>query len=137
MDIEFSLVVPTYKERDNIDKLVTDTHNALAPSGISYELIIVDDNSPDGTAERARELAMDFPVVVHPGYPEGNQPLGFHHAQQDVLPAVNFLFGDVGNNRFGYFLNGLDEFRLVPVPGGNLLHKGINFVFIISHMINF
>jgi len=65
MDIEFSLVVPTYKERDNIDKLVTDTHNALAPSGISYELIIVDDNSPDGTAERARELALDFPVVVH------------------------------------------------------------------------
>lgn len=65
MDIEFSLVVPTYKERDNIDKLVTDTHNALAPAGISYELIIVDDNSPDGTADRARELAMDFPVVVH------------------------------------------------------------------------
>ena len=28
-------------------------------------MIIVDDNSPDGTAERARELAMDFPVVVH------------------------------------------------------------------------
>jgi dolichol-phosphate mannosyltransferase len=63
MDIEFSLVVPTYKERDNLDKLVTDTHKALA--GISYELIIVDDNSPDGTAERARELALDFPVVVH------------------------------------------------------------------------
>ncbi|MFA5505324.1 MAG: polyprenol monophosphomannose synthase [Vulcanimicrobiota bacterium] len=65
MGVEFSLVVPTYKERDNIDKLVSDTHKALAPSGISYELIIVDDNSPDGTAERARELAKDFPVVVH------------------------------------------------------------------------
>jgi dolichol-phosphate mannosyltransferase len=65
MDIEFSLVVPTYKERDNIDKLVIDTHKALATAGISYELIIVDDNSPDGTAERARELALDFPVVVH------------------------------------------------------------------------
>lgn len=65
MDIEFSLVIPTYNERDNIDKLVSDTHKALAPSGISYELIIVDDNSPDGTADRARELAKDFPVVVH------------------------------------------------------------------------
>ena len=35
MNIEFSLVVPTYKERDNIDKLVTDTHtskpNLLGP----------------------------------------------------------------------------------------------------------
>lgn len=65
MKIDFSLVVPTYKERGNIDHLIKSTHEALEPAGISYELIIVDDNSPDGTADRARELAQDYPVVVH------------------------------------------------------------------------
>jgi dolichol-phosphate mannosyltransferase len=64
-DIQFSLVVPSYNERGNIDKLVTDIHRAFEPSDISYELILVDDNSPDGTADRARELAEDYPVVVH------------------------------------------------------------------------
>lgn len=63
--IQLSLVVPTYNERDNIDRLITSVAEAMGPSGISYELIIVDDNSPDRTADRARELSLDFPVVVH------------------------------------------------------------------------
>lgn len=62
MSVQFSLVVPTYNERANIDGLVRDIHEAMA--GFSYELIVVDDNSPDGTADRARELSQDFPVVV-------------------------------------------------------------------------
>ncbi len=64
-DVQFSLVVPSYNERGNIDKLVHDVHKALLPTQIPYELILVDDNSPDGTADRARELSQDFPVVVH------------------------------------------------------------------------
>ncbi len=62
MSVQFSLVVPTYNERANIDGLVRDIHEAMA--GFSYELIVVDDNSPDGTADRARELSQDFPLVV-------------------------------------------------------------------------
>lgn len=62
MDIEFSLVVPTYNERDNIDGLVQDIHAVM--SDHKYELIVVDDNSPDGTADRARELSQEYPVVV-------------------------------------------------------------------------
>lgn len=93
MEIEFSLVVPTYNERGNIDKLITETHRAMEPSGISYELIIVDDNSPDGTAERARELSEKYPVVVHQR--AGKLGLatavmeGWERAQGDVIGVMD------------------------------------------------
>jgi len=54
-------VVPTFKERDNVPKLFSKLDAAL--SGISWEVIFVDDNSPDGTWEVARQLAQTDPRV--------------------------------------------------------------------------
>lgn len=56
-----SLVVPTYNERQNIEKLVERAGQTLAATGEPYELIIVDDNSPDGTAGEVRRLQADRP----------------------------------------------------------------------------
>lgn len=59
------VVVPTYDERANIDELVART---LAVPGV--DLLVVDDASPDGTGERADELAADEPrmrVLHRPG----------------------------------------------------------------------
>lgn len=56
-----SLVVPTYKERLNISELVERTGKALAACSDNYELIIVDDDSPDGTGEEVRRLQGDRP----------------------------------------------------------------------------
>jgi dolichol-phosphate mannosyltransferase len=53
--IELGVVVPTFNERENIPVLVLALHKALA--AIQWELIFVDDNSPDGTAEYIRRLA--------------------------------------------------------------------------------
>jgi dolichol-phosphate mannosyltransferase len=52
---EISIVVPTFNESENIHRL----HGRLvqALQGTSWELIVVDDDSPDGTADLARELA--------------------------------------------------------------------------------
>jgi dolichol-phosphate mannosyltransferase len=50
-----SVVVPTYNESENIDTLLARLHAALA--GIAWEIIFVDDDSPDGTAARIRERA--------------------------------------------------------------------------------
>jgi dolichol-phosphate mannosyltransferase len=50
-----SVVVPTYNEIENIDALLARLHTALA--GIAWEIIFVDDDSPDGTAARIRERA--------------------------------------------------------------------------------
>jgi dolichol-phosphate mannosyltransferase len=51
---ELSVVVPTFKERDNIPLLVGKLANALV--GVDWEVIFVDDNSPDGTAAAARAI---------------------------------------------------------------------------------
>lgn len=51
-----SLVVPTYNERGNVNALVERAGAALASTKEPFELIIVDDNSPDGTADAVRAL---------------------------------------------------------------------------------
>ena len=56
--LKFSLVVPTRNERHNLADLIRLLKPAMASEvGESYEIIVVDDNSPDGTWEVAAELA--------------------------------------------------------------------------------
>lgn len=50
-----TVVIPTFNERDNVAPLVDALDVALA--GIAWEVVFVDDNSRDGTAARALELA--------------------------------------------------------------------------------
>ena len=60
--VELSLIAPTYNEKENITPLVERVHKAL--SKYSYELIVVDDNSPDGTSELAKSLSSKYPLKV-------------------------------------------------------------------------
>jgi dolichol-phosphate mannosyltransferase len=53
--LELAVVVPTFNEKANVATLVARLDQALA--GRRWEAIFVDDDSPDGTAEAARELA--------------------------------------------------------------------------------
>ena len=59
-----SVVIPTFKEADSIQDVIRRSGTALAESGEEYELIVVDDNSGDGTAELAEELGSEFHVRV-------------------------------------------------------------------------
>lgn len=61
-NIELSLIAPTYNERENLVPLVETVHKVLAQ--YHYELVIVDDNSPDGTADLARSLSTQYPLKV-------------------------------------------------------------------------
>jgi len=56
------LVVPTYKERDNITPLVQRIHHAL--SATNYRVLFVDDDSSDGTKELVFALAKKYPVDI-------------------------------------------------------------------------
>ena len=57
-----SVVIPTYNEAQNIEELIRRLGEALDPTlGPEYELILVDDNSPDRTWEVAQRLAVDNP----------------------------------------------------------------------------
>jgi dolichol-phosphate mannosyltransferase len=52
-----SIIVPTYNERDRLPELVSTIFAAYAAEGLDGEIVIVDDNSPDGTGALADELA--------------------------------------------------------------------------------
>ncbi len=58
---QLSIVLPTFKERDNVRELVRRLDAAL--KGIAWEAIFVDDNSPDGTAAEAKAVAVHDPRV--------------------------------------------------------------------------
>ncbi|HWU56742.1 MAG TPA: glycosyltransferase family 2 protein [Rhizomicrobium sp.] len=58
---ELSVVAPTFKERGNVAELVRRLDASLA--GIAWEIIFVDDNSPDGTADAVKEIARHDPRV--------------------------------------------------------------------------
>ena len=57
--VKLSLISPTYNEAGNISRLVEEVGNCL--TGVDYEIIICDDNSPDETWQVAEDLARTNP----------------------------------------------------------------------------
>ncbi|MFP4099538.1 glycosyltransferase [Coleofasciculus sp.] len=62
--LQFSLIIPTYKEAKNIPQIVEQLSRLLdSQLAGDYELIVVDDNSPDDTWKVAQELTADYPQL--------------------------------------------------------------------------
>ncbi len=62
-----TIIIPTYNEAENLPKLVS----ALFSLNLDLHLLIVDDNSPDGTGEIADALSADYPDKVEVLHREG------------------------------------------------------------------
>jgi dolichol-phosphate mannosyltransferase len=61
--VTFSLVIPTYNERMNLPRLIPMLVEALDQAGYKFEIIIVDDDSPDETWKLAEEMAREEPRI--------------------------------------------------------------------------
>jgi dolichol-phosphate mannosyltransferase len=60
------VIIPTYKERENIEAIV----KAISSQTIHFDILIIDDNSPDGTADIVKEMMKSFPnlfLIERPG----------------------------------------------------------------------
>ena len=66
------VVLPTYNERENIEPIVT----AILGQAADFEVLVVDDNSPDGTGEIADRLAATHPKRIHVIHRAGKRGLG-------------------------------------------------------------
>jgi dolichol-phosphate mannosyltransferase len=62
--IHLSVIVPTFREAKNIEEMVRRLTQLLDPAFPGkYEIIVVDDNSPDGTWELAQQLTAGYPSL--------------------------------------------------------------------------
>ena len=92
-----SVVLSTYNERENLSKLVPVIETILAKNGISGEIIVVDDNSPDGTSDVARELGKRYgnvrllwrPGKMGPGSAHAD---GYKFAEGEIVVGMDTDF---------------------------------------------
>jgi glycosyltransferase involved in cell wall biosynthesis len=75
VDLKAMMIVPTYNEKENVESLVGEILDLPVP----VEIIIVDDNSPDGTGEIADQLAAAHAGRVHVIHRPGKLGLGTAH----------------------------------------------------------
>jgi dolichol-phosphate mannosyltransferase len=66
--VDLSVVIPVLNERENVERLLPRTARVLEQIGCSYELVVVDGGSRDGTAEAARAAGARVLVQRLPGY---------------------------------------------------------------------
>ncbi len=61
--LKFSIVIPTYKEAGGIERLIVTLSDVFKRNALDGEIVVVDDNSPDGTGDIVERLAGEgYPV---------------------------------------------------------------------------
>jgi dolichol-phosphate mannosyltransferase len=93
------IVVPTYNERENLPALV----QRLLSLPVPLDLLVVDDDSPDGTGKLADELAVKHPVIHVLHRPEKNglgraYLAGFKWALEREYEFIFEMDGDFSHN---------------------------------------
>ncbi len=66
------VIIPTYKERENIEKIIRKVFSLPG----NFHILIVDDGSPDGTADIVKKLQLEFSEALHIVERSGKQGLG-------------------------------------------------------------
>ncbi len=117
------VIIPTYKERENLVPLL----KQIFAQGLPVEVLIIDDNSPDGTGEVADQIAAADPRV-HVMHRPGKMGLGsayvagFRYALERDYDAVFEMDADFSHNpeSLPEFLHELESADLVV--GSRYLH---------------
>ena len=66
------IIIPTYNEKENLEKMVRKVFSLKK----DFHLLIVDDNSPDGSAQIVKNLQKEFPEKLHLEERKGKLGLG-------------------------------------------------------------
>jgi dolichol-phosphate mannosyltransferase len=60
------VIIPTYKEKENVEAII----RSISSLPVAFDILIIDDNSPDGTADIVKSLQLSFPnlhLLERPG----------------------------------------------------------------------
>ena len=61
--MNLAVVIPTYNEKETLPSLIEDLFEKIKPLVDELHVVIVDDSSPDGTADIARNIGTKFNIV--------------------------------------------------------------------------
>lgn len=92
---DYSIVIPVYNEEDVIDQTVGELRKVLREAGVSYEIILVDDGSTDGTKIKLKGFESRFPgeirTLTH-AYNRGNGAAvrtGIESARGEIVACMD------------------------------------------------
>jgi len=97
---ESIVIIPTYNEIENIEAIV----RTIFSLPLTFDLLIVDDGSPDGTASRVKELQQEFPDRLHLEERAGKMGLGtayihgFRYALRNGYQYIFEMDADFSHN---------------------------------------
>ncbi|MEN6611445.1 MAG: polyprenol monophosphomannose synthase [Methanoregulaceae archaeon] len=94
---DITVIIPTFKEEANIEKMIGTINRVCRAEGIAAEILVVDDNSPDGTIAIVRSLQSRMPnlsLIIRTENPGLSQSLyeGMKHAKADIIQCIDCDF---------------------------------------------
>lgn len=125
------VIIPTYNERENIAAII----DAVQALPVAFDIIVVDDASPDGTAAIVREKQLQYPGRIHLHERKGKLGLGTAYIEGFRIalrePAHKFVFEMDAD--FSHNPADLVRLRSAVVAGadvavGSRYVKGVNVV---------
>ncbi len=92
--MDISIVVPVFNEVESVEPLCRRLHEILSNLGKTYEILLIDDGSTDGTFERLAELQRDLPhfrvIQFRRNFGQtAAMSAGFKHAKGDVVITMD------------------------------------------------
>ncbi|MCJ8164860.1 polyprenol monophosphomannose synthase [Pontibacter sp. E15-1] len=94
------VIIPTYNERENIRAIINRVMELTHP----FDLLVIDDGSPDGTAEIVRDLQLSYPNRLYLETRQGKLGLGtayihgFHYALRHTYEYIFEMDADFSHN---------------------------------------
>ncbi|GAB5538700.1 MAG: polyprenol monophosphomannose synthase [Salibacteraceae bacterium] len=88
---EALVIIPTYNEKENVERMIRTVFDLPA----EFDILIVDDGSPDGTADIVKSLMMEFPERLHIQERTGKLGLGtayIHGFRWGLKRAYEYFF---------------------------------------------
>ncbi|WOF17123.1 glycosyltransferase family 2 protein [Methanoplanus sp. FWC-SCC4] len=94
---DLTIIIPTFNERDNIENIVESVSGVMHDAGIITEVLVVDDNSDDGTIEKVREMQEKYSnleLIVRYDDHGLSQSVteGFYKAKADIIQVIDADF---------------------------------------------